>query len=294
MGETLVFGLVAGGIYGLFAVGIVLVYRGSGVINFAQGEIGTFSLFLAWYLITDRGHPWLLGAAAAVLLAAAIGWGFERVVVRPMIDASKVAVAVATVGLLGFLLALELRLFTASPRGIGGPIQGLGVRVAGVYVSPTQMLSLVVTLAVGLSLAALLKRTDFGLGVLAAAEDPIAVRLVGVPLSRVSGFIWSAGAAVAALAALLIEPTVGVFVPGFASELFLRGLAAAVVGGLKSLPGAFLGGLVVGIIEAGSGKWFGGLNLPGVQVLSVFVLILLVLLFRPQGVLSRQLRGVPA
>lgn len=292
MGQTLVFGLVAGGIYGLFAVGIVLVYRGSGVINFAQGEIGTFALFIAWYLVTDRGMPWLVGALAAVLVAAAIGGGFERVVVRPMIDGSKVAVAVATVGLLGFLLALELRLFTASPRSIAGPISGLGVKVAGVYVSPTQLLSLVVTLAVAGGLAAMLKRTDFGLGVLAAADDPVAVRLVGVPLAKVSGFIWSAGAAVAALAALLIEPTVGVFVPGFASELFLRGMAAAVVGGLKSLPGAFVGGLVVGLIEAGAGQWLGDLDVPGVQVLSVFVLILLVLLFRPQGILSRQSRAV--
>lgn len=294
MGQVLIFGLIAGGIYGLFAVGVVLVYRGSGAINFAQGEIGTLSLFLAWYLITDRGYPWLVGAVAAIALATGVGWAFERVVVRPMIDASRVAVAVATVGLLGLLLAVELRLFSDSPRAIGGPIGGLGVKVAGVFVSPTQILSLVVTVAVAAGLAALLKRTDFGLGVLAAAEDPVAVRLVGVPLARVSGFIWAAGAGTAALAALLIEPTIGVFVPGFASELFLRGLAAAVVGGLRSLQGAFVGGLVVGLIEAGAGRWAGDLSLPGVRVLSVFLLILGVLLFRPQGLLGQRLRGLSA
>lgn len=294
MGQVIVFGLVAGGIYGLFAVGIVLVYRGSGVINFAQGEVGTLALFLAWYLITDRGWPWLLGATAAIALAAGVGWSFERLVVRHMIDASRVAVAVATVGLLGFLLALEFKLFSESPRAIAGPIGGLGVKVAGVFVSPTQILALVVTVAVAGGLALLLKRTDFGLGVLAAAEDPVAVRLVGVPLARVSGFIWAAGAATAALAALLIEPTIGVFVPGFASELFLRGMAAAVVGGLKSLPGAFVGGLVVGLIEAGAGRWLGDLSLPGIQVLSVFTLILVVLLFRPQGILGQKIRGVAA
>lgn len=294
MGQVIVFGLVAGGIYGLFAVGIVLVYRGSGVINFAQGEVGTLALFLAWYLITDRGWPWLAGAVAAIALAAGVGWAFERLVVRPMIDASRVAVAVATVGLLGFLLALEFKLFSESPRAIAGPIGGLGVKVAGVFVSPTQILALVVTVAVAGGLALLLKRTDFGLGVLAAAEDPVAVRLVGVPLARVSGFIWAAGAATAALAALLIEPTIGVFVPGFASELFLRGMAAAVVGGLKSLPGAFVGGLVVGLIEAGAGRWLSDLSLPGIQVLSVFTLILVVLLFRPQGILGQKIRGVAA
>lgn len=294
MGQVLVFGLVAGGIYGLFAVGIVLVYRGSGVINFAQGEVGTLSLFLAWYLITDRGYPWLVGAVAAIALAASVGWVFERLVVRPMIDASRVAVAVATIGLLGFLLAVEFKLFSESPRAIAGPIGGLGIQVFDVFVSPTQILSLLVTISVAAGLAALLKRTDFGLGVLAAAEDPVAVRLVGVPLARVSGFIWAAGAATAAIAALFIEPTIGVFVPGFASELFLRGLAAAVVGGLRSLQGAFVGGIVVGLIEAGAGRWLSDLNLPGVQVLTVFLLILVVLLVRPQGLLGQRVRGVAA
>ncbi|MEY2397513.1 MAG: branched-chain amino acid transport system permease protein, partial [Actinomycetota bacterium] len=99
MGEVLVLGALAGGIYALFAVATVLVYRGSGVLNFAQGEVGTLGLLLAVWLINDHGQPWFVGALAAVLLTTAIGVAFERFVVRRMGDAPRVSVAVATVGL---------------------------------------------------------------------------------------------------------------------------------------------------------------------------------------------------
>ena len=286
MGQVLILGLIAGGIYGLLAVGIVLVYRGSGALNFAQGEIGTFSLYTAYLLVVTFHLPWIVGAIGAVATAAFLGLLFEWAVVRRMVEATRVSVAVATSGLLLFLLSFELVVFSASPRILPPPIHGRGIRLFGVFVSPTQFLALGVTLAVAAGLALVLKRTDFGLGVLAAAQDPVAVQLVGVPLRRVSAFIWATGAAVTALGALLLEPTIGVFVPGFASDLFLRALAAAVVGGLTSLPGAFVGGLAVGVIEAGAGKYFSSAAVPGIQPLTVFLLILAVLLFRPQGIVA--------
>ena len=167
-GQNLVLGIVEGGIYGLLAVGIVLVYRGSRVLNFAQGELGTLGLFAAWWLTTEHGLPWVVGAAGAILTATAIGLLFERLIVRKMVDASRISVAVATVGLLLFLLSFGFRVFGESPRTVRPPISGHVITLAGVVVSPTQILSIGVTLAVALGLAALLKKTDFGLGVLAA------------------------------------------------------------------------------------------------------------------------------
>jgi branched-chain amino acid transport system permease protein len=286
IGQTLVFGLISGGIYGLLALGIVLVYRGSRVLNFAQGEIGTLSLYVAYYVSTTHGAPWFVGALAAVASAAAIGVLFEILVVRRMSDAPRLSVVVATVGLLLLLIALEFNVFGQSPRTVAAPIAGAGLKVGNVYITPTQMLALVVTIALAGGLALLLRATDFGLGVLAAAQDPTAVRLVGIKLSRVSAFTWGAGAAVSAIAALLIEPTIGNFSPGFVSELFLFGLAAALVGGLSSLPGAFVGGLVVGELEA-LVKWKTlTLSVSGLPIVAVFALILVVLLARPQGVLG--------
>ncbi len=283
MGEVFVLGAIAGGIYGLFAVATVLVYRGSGVLNFAQGEVGTLGLFLAVWLINDHGMPWVVGALAAVVVTTAIGVLFERFVVRKMGDAPRVSVAVATVGLLLFVLSGELVRVGASPKSLPGPFSGNGWRIAGVVVSPTQALSLVVALGVGVALATLLRRTDFGLGVLAAAQDPSAAQLVGVPVNRVSAFVWGAGAGLSTVACLLVAPGLGAFAPGALGRLLLFGLAAAIVGGLTSLPGAFVGGLVVGLVEASSGRIFAESSLPGVKTLAVFILLLVTLLVRPHG-----------
>jgi branched-chain amino acid transport system permease protein len=199
-----------------------------------------------------------------------------------------VSVAVATVGLLLFVLSVELLRLSASPKSIAGPLHGTGTKIAGVFVSPTQMLSLVVALGVGVGLSVVLRRTDFGLGVLAAAQDTSAARLVGVPVNRVSAFVWGTGAGLTTLGCLLIAPGLGAFAPGALGRLFLFGLAAAIVGGLTSLPGAFAGGLIVGIVEAAAGRIFADASLPGIKTLAVFILLLVTLLVRPNGLFGRE------
>lgn len=286
--DTLTLGVVYGAIYGLIAVGIVLVYRGTRVVNFAQGEIGTFSLYLAWWCTTEHHLPWLVGAAAAVGGAALIGMGFEFVVVRRMAGADRLSVAVATVGLASLLAAVELKVWGVTPRTLRGPVSGVGWKVGAVYVTPTQAISVVVLAVTGLALALLLRSTDFGLGVLAAAEDPTAVRLVGVRLARVSSFTWGLGAALAAVAALLLEPTITVFAPDYAGRLFVVGLVAALVGGLSSLPGAFAGGIAVGIVETYVRDKTLTSSVHGLSTVALFVVILVVMLLRPNGLLGRR------
>jgi branched-chain amino acid transport system permease protein len=290
--QVLVLGLISGGIYALFALGVVLVHRGTGVLTFAGGEVGTASLFMAAFLVTGSGLPWVVGALGAVGLAVLVGGLFERLVVRPMVGRDPVSVSVATVGLGLFLLALEFRLFGESPQQLGGPVDASFV-VAGVVVTPTQVLGLALAVALGFGLQAVLRRTDFGLGILAAAQDPDAVRLVGVPLSRISMTIWAAGAALAAIASLLVVPTVGAFGPGYASELYVIGLAAAVVGGLSSLPGAVVGGVSLGIATSAATRWLGDLGIPGQQYLVVLVVVLVALLGRQLAPEIRQLLAPP-
>ena len=287
MGQILVLGLIAGAIYGLFALGVVLVYQGTGAINFAQGEVGTLGLFVAWWVVTDQGMPWILGALLAMTFAGLVGAAFERVVIRPMVAATRVSISVATIGLLSLLLALENQLFSPSPRALRAPVEAAGTELFGVVVSPTQWISLGVVALVAVGIGVLLRRTDFGLGVLATAQDPAGARLMGVPFNLVSMFVWGTAAAISVLGALLVVPTAGgLFVPGFASVLFLKGLAAAVVGGLSSMSGAFVGGLALGVIEAAVKDVFGDSSLVGVEILAIFLLVLLVLLFRPGGLVS--------
>ncbi|MGI8609579.1 MAG: branched-chain amino acid ABC transporter permease [Candidatus Dormibacteria bacterium] len=291
---SLVIGLTSGVIYALLAVGIVLVYRGSRVLNFAQGEIGTFALYIAW-LVTNTGLPWIAGAVAAVVAAALLGLGFERLVVNPMAQASRVSVAVATIGLLTFLVFLEGMLFSPNPRTLPLPIKGLGVSIFAYYVSPIQVIGFGVAIALGLSLTALLRFTDFGLSLRAAAEDQATARLVGIKVGWGSAFTWTAASAIAAIAALLIEPSLGVFAPGYISRIFVFALAAALVGGLTSLPGAFIGGLVVGVLDAEAvyalrspiiGDLLGTRAVPGIDTLAIFVIILAILLLRPGGIFA--------
>ncbi|MBW3537828.1 MAG: branched-chain amino acid ABC transporter permease [Actinobacteria bacterium] len=290
MGQALISGVVVGGIYGLLAVGIVLVYKGARIINFAQAEIGTLCLFVAYFVIDERdglGLPWALGALAAVIVGALISLAFERIVVRRMFGADRLSVAVATIGLLLLLVAFQIKFFGSGPRFLAGPITGLGPKIFGIFVSPTQILALACALVIGVGLTAFLQRTDFGLGVLAAAEDPNAARLVGVPLARVSAFSWTVAGLLSVIAALLVEPTLGIFFPGVMTLLFVPALAAALIGGLTSIAGAFVGGLVIGVVDQVVSYIFLGSAIPATQIIAIFILIMVVLLVRPQGLLTR-------
>lgn len=285
---ALVSGVVLGAMYGLFALGIVLVFRGTKVINFAAPGLGSFGLHIAYTLHVEQGANWLAAAIVGVLVAAAIAVLFERFIVRRMHDASTLAVAVATIGLMLLLFSIELFVWTGAGNTMPGPVRAAGVRVAGVVVTPTQQLSLVVALALGLGLQQFLRRTDFGLGVQAAAMDAEAVRLVGVRLNEVNVFVWAVGAMLAVVAALFAMPSIGAFAPGTVTGIFfIPALAAALIGGLDDLGGAFVGGLVVGVATELSTFAFLGTSFAGSQHVTVFASIVLVLLFAPKGVLER-------
>ena len=286
--QPIVLGLIAGSIYALIAAGITLVYKASRVLNFAQAEIGTLSLYATWWVTVREHQPWILGALASVAVAVGIGLLFERSIIRPMLTASRVTVAVATIGLFSLMLSIELWRFAGTIYIVPAPITHGGVTIAGVFVSATQWLALGVVAAIALGLAAFLRYTDFGLAVQATADDPVAAQLMGTPRGRISAFTWGMAGALSAIAVLLIEPTVGVLAPGAFNGLFIGGLTAALLGGLTSLPGAFVGGLLVGIAEAEVKAHVILPSLPSVQTTAMLVIVLGVLLLRPQGLLGRR------
>jgi branched-chain amino acid transport system permease protein len=285
--QPIVLGIIAGSIYALIAAGITLVYKSSRVLNFAQAELGTLTLFATYWVSTKHGQPWIVGALASVLLAIGIGLLFEVTVIRQMITASRLTAAVATIGLFTFCLAVENAAFGGSIYQVPPPIAHGGFRLADVFVSWSQLLAFGVVIVVAAALAAFLRYTDFGLAVLASADDPVAARLMGAPARRISMFIWGTSGALSALAVLLIVPTVGVFAPGAFAGLFIGGLTAALLGGLTSLPGAFVGGLLVGVAEAEVKAHLIDLPIPSVQNAALLAIVLLVLLLRPQGVLGK-------
>jgi branched-chain amino acid transport system permease protein len=277
--QVLALGLISAGIYALFALGVVLVYRGTKVLTFAGGEIGTAALYLAAFLITDHGWSWWIGAPLAVLVAALAGAAFEFLLVRRSVDADPVVTSILTVALAATILAVELNRYGNNPKTLKPPVTG-GVDVDGLIVSPIQIAAIVVAALLGFGLQAFLRRTDFGLAILAAADDASATRLVGVRVSRIRMTLWGASFALAAIAALLVEPTVGVITPGYASRLYLGGLAAAVIGGLDSLPGAVWGATVLGLAQAFALRYLKDLPLGGLDFDVTLVLLLVALLGR--------------
>lgn len=286
MTQALVVGVISGSIYGLYALGLVLVYKGSGVLNFAQAEVGTFALFVAQAVIVGQNQPYLVGAICALLTAVAIGVTFERVAAWPLRGEPKLNIAVGTIALLSLLIALELKIFGPLPRQLTAPVTGDGWVVADVVVSPMQLLSLGIVAVIAVTLALFLRYTDFGLSVVAAAQDPEAVRFLGIRLARVSLFTWALAAALSAVAALLIQPSIGVISPNAYGVLFIKALGAALIGGLASMPGAFVGGLAVGVAEAEIRHYTLSSTLVGVPELVIFAAVVLTLMLRPQGLLG--------
>ncbi len=286
MGETLTYGLSLGALYGLLAIGIVLVYKATRVLNFAQAEIGTFAAYVAWYLIQRRGVPWLVGALIAVVVVAGIGFAVERFVIRRMLDGPKLTMVVATLGVMLLLGSIELVVWGGSPQAFRAPIQGRGPELFGLFVSPTRILALGVALAVAGALYLFIKKTTFGLGLLASAQDPVAVRLMGIRLRHLSSFTWVTGAVLGGIAGILIVPALGgTLAPFFVTSLFVPALAAALLGGVTSIPGAFVGGLAVGVLQGLLRQFLGGV--PGIEEAGMFVLLLALLLFRPQGLFGK-------
>lgn len=287
MGTFLVQGVFQGAVYGLLAVGLVLVYKGTRVFNFAQGEFGSVAAFVTWGLLFHAAVPYGLAFLAGLAAAVAMGLLVERAVVRPLFAAPRLILLVATVGVA--LLAIALTVLAAQPqaRVLPPAIGGEPVTVFGASVLPQQILVLVALVAVAAGLAWFF-RTDLGLAVLAVSQDAVATRVVGVNPVLLSRVIWGLAAGLGGLAGLLQAP-VGIFTPGFmTATTLLPAFAAAVLGGMTSLPGAFVGGLAIGVAQ-NLGIYLLGqqLAVPGAAELTVFGLLLAVLLVRPQGLLGK-------
>jgi branched-chain amino acid transport system permease protein len=287
--QTVVVGVVAGSIYALIAAGITLVYKSSRALNFAQVEIGTLSLYATYYISGRAGLPWIVGALASVAAAVAIGLVFEAVFVRRMMTAPRVSVAVATIGMFSLLLAVELQVWSGTIFTVPTPLPAGGTSIAGAFVSWSQWLGLGVVAVIALLLAGFFRYTDFGLAVMASADDPVAAQLMGTPRARISAFTWGMAGLLSAVAVLFAGSTVAELAPGaYDGPLFIGGLTAALVGGLTSLSGAFVGGLAVGVVEALVKHYVVISSWPNLAWPTMLVIVLAVLMLRPQGLLGRR------
>ena len=282
-----VIGLFQGATYGLLAIGLVLVYRGTKTFNFAQGEFGGIAAFTTYALAQNAGLPYALAALIGIVCAVLAGLIVERLVVRPLLHAPRITLLVATLGVALFIISLTIVAAAATPRTLKPAVAGESLLIFGAGIS-RQLVLLVVVLALLAPVLIVFFRTNLGLAVLAASQDELATRVVGISVPGMSRFVWGFAALLGGIAGLLQGPVKGLFFPGFMTlEVLIPAFTAAVLGGFTSLPGAFLGGAIVGVSQAlaTSSDLFD--FIPGqAGVVIAFVLLVGVLSVRPNGLLG--------
>ena len=293
--QQLINGLALGSVYGLIAIGYTMVYGIIGMINFAHGDIYMVSAFIAvtsFTLLASLGISsvplaLLIVLVVAIVLTSAYGWSVERIAYRPLRGAPRLAPLISAIGMSIFLqnmvqVTQGARVKPIPPLLTGGLdlFTHDGVTVSFSY---SQMLIIVVTLALMLGFTYLITRTSFGRQQRACEQDRTMTALLGINVDRTISLTFMIGAALAAVAGVLVTVYYGVvdFYIGFVAGI--KAFTAAVLGGVGSLPGAMLGGLIIGLLEA---FWAAYLS-PEYKDVATFAILILVLMFRPSGLLGR-------
>lgn len=284
--QQIVAGLASGSVYAALALALVLIHRATGVINFAQGEMATFSTYILWTLTTNHGWPYWWAFAFTLVVSFGGGIGVHQAVIRPVERGSLLRVVIVTIGLLLLVNGLMTWIWSGEVRSVRSPFGTSTVDVGGVVVSVQDLGTLGVTLAAVLVLWLFFQFTKLGLALRAAAVNPDEARLVGVRVPWMLGLGWGLAAALGAIAGMLTAPSVFLD-PTMMQAILIYAFAAAVLGGIDSPLGAVVGGLLLGV----------GLNLIGAYVDFVgadlrlptaLLVILVVLLVKPAGLFGRR------
>jgi branched-chain amino acid transport system permease protein len=278
--QQVVSGLAAGGVYGALALALVLIHRATGVINFAQGEMATFSTYILWTLTANHGVSYWPAFAVTMLVSFVGGIGIHQAVIRPVERGSQIRVVIVTIGLLLLLNGLMTFIWTGEIRAVDSPFPGGTLDVHGVVISYRDIGTIAVCLGAVVVLWAFFQFTKVGLALRAAAVNPAEARLVGIRVTWMLGLGWGLAAVLGATAGVLTAPSVFLD-PNMMQTVLIYAFAAAVLGGIDSPIGAVVGGLILGV----------GLNLLGAYVDFVselrlpaaLLVILVVLLLRPAG-----------
>jgi branched-chain amino acid transport system permease protein len=269
-------GLSIGSIYALVGLALVLPFKASGVVNFAQGEIVTFGAYLA-LILSGLGLPYLAVAPLVLLGAAVLGVVTERVLIRPIVNGPEFTLVIVTFAI-GFIIKAAIRLhWQDNTFTLDAPFVGPPIALGALRLNPAYLVFIACTIIVVTALFLFFRYSKFGKAMRATALDPIAARLMGIRIGSVFSAAWALSTMLGAFVGLLLAPVIGIN-PEI-GHLILKGLVAAVIGGFSSLGGAVIGGLLLGLLETYAGAFFGATF----KNLVPFGVLILLLLVRPQG-----------
>jgi branched-chain amino acid transport system permease protein len=278
--EVLIGGLLAGVMYSMVAIGFVLIYKASGVFNFAQGAMVLFSALTYVSLVEREVSPWLaLGITLATMLL--LGAAIERVVLRRLANRSALTLFMATLGLSFIIEGAAQALWGAQVHGLELGIPDLPIELGGVFISQFDLFAAGMALAVVAALTLLVTRTRLGIALRAVADDPVAALSLGISLPRVWGAVWAIAGVVALIAGLLWGARTGVQFS--LSLVVLKALPVLIIGGFTSVTGTIVAGLIVGASEKLAEVYVGSLLGGGIEGWFPYVLALAFLVVRPTG-----------
>jgi branched-chain amino acid transport system permease protein len=277
--NLLVAGVASGSVFALLAIGIVLIYRVSRVINLAHGAIGIFATYVFWFtLISALGMPVGLAFVCTLVVGALLGAGVQAAFINPVRKDGQLTTLIMSIGVLLLLTDGAIQLYGPTQPAIPSIFSDRTITFAGAGMTIHQLATILLVLLITAGISLLLTRTSYGKAISAIAQDPGAARLIGVPVTTVTTMVWAAGGATAALAGMLfihlntIDPLGLTFV-------LIGGLVAAVLGGFTSLPLAVIGSFGLGVVFSLAQ---GLINSAGVGNAVVFALLLVFLLVSPR------------
>ncbi len=284
--QLVISGISQGCIYGLIALGFVLIYKATETVSFAQGDLMMLGAFFGLATMTMLGFPFWLSVLSAIAAMGAFGVLLERIVIRPILGQPAFSIVMLTIGI-GYVAR---GLITMIP-GIGTETHTLPVpykdqiwNVGALVLNVEQMAVIGTTAVLCLGLFLMFKYSKLGIAMQASSQNQLAAYYMGIPVKKLNGLVWGLAASVAAIAGLLLAPIT--FVHANMGIIGLKAFPAAVVGGFGSLPGAIVGGLVIGIVESLSGFYLPA----GVKDIAAYIVVLIMLMVKPNGLFGEKLR----
>ncbi len=284
--QIIISGIAQGCIYGLIALGFVLIYKATETVSFAQGELMMLGAFGGLACMTLLGFPFWLAVPCAVLAMAVIGVLLERVVIRPILGQPAFSIVMLTIGI-GYVAR---GVITMIPN-IGTETHTLPVpykdqiwKLGALVLNVEQMAVIAVTAVLSGLLYMLFRYSKLGVAMQASSQNQLAAYYMGIPVKRLNGLVWGLAAGVAAIAGLLLAPIT--FVHANMGFIGLKAFPAAVVGGFGSLPGAIVGGMIIGVVESLSGFFMP----EGFKDIAAYVVVLIMLMVKPNGLFGEKLR----
>jgi branched-chain amino acid transport system permease protein len=279
-------GVMIGLMYALIALGFVLIYKATDAINFAQGEFVMFAGFIAAFAAASAGLSFWLSAVLAIAGMVVLGFGLERVVLRPLIGRPVIAVVMATIGLAAVLRGIAVIAFGAGTRAIVMPVGDEPLYLGPVMLPPVQLVGAAVSLVFLMGFTWFFLKSRVGIAMRAVADSQQVAMAMGINVRRYFALAWAMAGVVSALGGVVWGAMLGID-----NQLALVGLKVfpvVILGGLDSIAGAVVGGLIVGIVENLAAGYFDPFVGGGTKDFAPYVLMILVLMIRPEGIFGRR------